>query len=403
MRQRSILCVQLEHFYACVAGRRAGEVAAGKCVAVVRAGRILDAAPEAVEAGLRPGMRLRQARRWFPDALFLPTCDEEYPEHARPVLEICAAHTPLVEPETPARIFLDVTGCEALYGSAEAIAGRLARRIPAETGFACVVGGGRTRLVAAQAAPQRRMIPDGEEREFLAPLPLAQLGTALDTELREWLELRSVTTFGDVLKLPEGALWRRFGVRGERLARLAAGRDSTPVRPAYPPRSVEARVECEAPPETEEQVQQYLSHLAVAIAGGLGKTRDTARRYRLILHFREGDEVSASERLPAPAGSVRPICQSLVRLHRRLAPDRPPCALSGTAEEITAGEAFQGSLFPELEEDAGAERERERRLNHVLGLLSQRFGPTAVAPGSHLWTSRRPRFLDRVLYVMRET
>ncbi len=151
MNQRAILCVQLPHFYARVACLRAGEELVGKPVAVTRAGRVLDSSPEAAAAGLRPGLRLREARRWFPHAAFVPATDEEYPEYARPVLDVCAAYTPLVDPETPARIFLDVTGCAALYGPTEAIAGKLARCIPAETGFACAVGGGRSRLVAALA------------------------------------------------------------------------------------------------------------------------------------------------------------------------------------------------------------------------------------------------------------
>src|SRR3990172_4737217 len=101
MRERLVLCVQLEHFYARVACLQAGEALSGRQVAVMRDGRVLDASPEAAAAGLRPGLRVREARRWFPAAAFVPAADEVYPEYARPALDICAGYTPLVDPETP--------------------------------------------------------------------------------------------------------------------------------------------------------------------------------------------------------------------------------------------------------------------------------------------------------------
>lgn len=395
MRQRSILCVRLEQFYARVACLQMGE-AAPERVAVTRDGRVLDSSPEAVAAGLRPGMRVREARRWFPDATFVPAVDEVYPEYARPVLDICASYTPLVDPETPARVFLDVAGCGRLYGSPGEVAGLLARRIPRETGFACVVGGGRSRLVAALAAPMRRMVPPGEESEFLAPLPLSLLGEAIPREMAEWLELRSVATFGEVRALPPGLLWRRFGVEGEKLIHLAQGEDPTPVRPAYPPRRVHARVECESPPETEQEAAQYLAHLAFGIADRLRETREQARLHRLRLSFREGEPAQAAVRLPSPVGSPTAVYEVLLRLFRKLSPEEPAVEMAATAEEIAPGEAFQVSLFPEMEEKSAVDGERDRRLGHVLSLLAARYGPTTVAPGCHLWISRRPRFLDRV-------
>lgn len=397
--ERSILCVQLEHFYARVAlARAADETLADKPVAVTRNGRVLDSSPAAAAAGLRPGLRVREVRRWFPEAVFVPAAaEDEYPEYARPALDLCAGYTPLVEPETPARIFLDVTGCAALHGSESAIANELARRLPVETGFSCVVGGGRNRLVARLAAPRRRLVPPGEEREFLAPLPLSLLGDTLDAETMEWLQLRGVSSLGEVAKLPEGALWRRFGVEGEKLRRLALGQDSTPVRPVYPPRSLEARRLFDSPVETEQEMTQYLSHLAGEIAARLAETREAARRYRLALLLSGGDAVVAALRLPAPIGSLLALCEVFLRLFRKLAPPEPPVGVVVTAEEITAGEAFQGSLFPEMEGAAALrQRERERRLGHTLQQLSLRFGPKVVIPGCHLWVIRRPRFSERV-------
>lgn len=408
MSERAILCVQLEHFYARVACLQAGEGLAGKLVAVTQEGRVLDASPEAVAAGLRPGLRVREARRWFPAAVFVPASEEAYPDYARPVLEICAGYTPCVEPETPARIFLDVTGSATLYGPAPEIAGLLARRIPAETGFACRVGGGRSRLVAELAASLGRIVPPGEEPDFLAPLPLARLGARLKPEIAEWLELRGVATLGDLAALPEGLLWRRFGAEGEQLRHLAVGLDPTPVRPAYPPRTVEARVECEWPAETLEQAAQYMTHLAFELARRLRETHDTARRYRLRVSCRNGNPVDAAMRLPAPTSEPHLIHHTLMRLFGKLTPEEPPTGMVAAAEELTPGEAFQGSLFPELApQPAGRkgdpkhqptlhERDRDRRLAHVLGLLAARYGPTTVAPGCHLWTSRRPRFIDRM-------
>ncbi|MDH7569793.1 MAG: hypothetical protein QHJ73_09435, partial [Armatimonadota bacterium] len=351
-------------------------------------------------AGLQPGLRLREARRWFPQVCFVPAADEEYRDEARPALEIGASYTPLVDPETPARFFLDVTGCEALHGSPRAIAERLARCIPAETGFPCVVGGGRNRLIARLAAMQEdrpsgvRMIPAGVERRFLAPLPLSALGELIDPEMREWLALRGVNTFGEVALLPQGLLWSRFGVKGEQLLRLVLGKDSTPVRPAYPPGRVVARVECESFAPLRQEMLHCLSRLAELLSAQLRKKGEVARRFQLQLSLRGRSTLSAATLLPAPVGAMADIFETLLRLFLKMTPTQPPLEMTALAEEFTPGEAFQEALLPHP--DRSVSPQRERRLKHALQLLAARFGPTAVMPGYCLRASYRPRFSDRV-------
>jgi len=114
-------------------------------------------------------------------------------------------------------------------------------------GLPARAGIGATRLVAELAArtTQRvQIVPRGEERAFLAPLPLSLLHAP--APLAVALGRFGIERFAQLAALPPGGLGLRLGPEGIRLWREARGEEAAPLIPErLPERFVE---ECESDP-----------------------------------------------------------------------------------------------------------------------------------------------------------
>src|SRR2546427_644409 len=86
------------------------------------------------------GIARAQGRRTCPHGAFLPVRMQRYAEAARHIREILLSFTPQVEPLSLDEAFLDVRGCEGLFGPAQAIARQIKERIRAETDLIASVG-----------------------------------------------------------------------------------------------------------------------------------------------------------------------------------------------------------------------------------------------------------------------
>ena len=79
-------------------------------------GVVCAASYEARPFGVHSAMPMAAACRLCPHAVFLPLRMAHYAEVACQVREILLSFTPLVEPLSLDEAFLDVRGCEGLFG-----------------------------------------------------------------------------------------------------------------------------------------------------------------------------------------------------------------------------------------------------------------------------------------------
>ena len=127
---------------------------------------------------------------------------------------------------------------------AKAVAQLLTEAIPSQGAGQPVgiVGVGPTRTLAWLAAPilsstDTAVVLPGQERAFLAPLPVTRLQQAPDAmeivslaNMVAALEMSGIRTLGQLWRLPVEALSRRFGADGGLLAPLASGGDLRSLR-----------------------------------------------------------------------------------------------------------------------------------------------------------------------------
>src|SRR5262249_43786664 len=149
------------------------------------------------------------------------------------IREILLSFTPLVEPLSLDEAFLDVRGCERLFGPAPDIARRIKAQIKAQTGLVASVGVAPNKFLAKLAGDLGKpdglvVLPSDRVAAFLGPLPVGRLwGVGAKGEKR--LHALGVRTVGRLAALPEAVLVGHFGEVGRHLWQLAQGRDDRPV------------------------------------------------------------------------------------------------------------------------------------------------------------------------------
>ncbi|HEV3118005.1 MAG TPA: DNA polymerase IV, partial [Gemmataceae bacterium] len=178
-----ILHVDMDAFYASVEQRDRPELRGRPVIVGGSAesrGVVCAASYEARKFGVHSAQPTATARRLCPQAIFLPVRMEEYARISRQIREIFFSFTPLVEPLSLDEAFLDVHGCEPLFGPAPQIARRLKDRIRDEIRLIASVGVAPNKFLAKLASDISK--PDGllvvEEdkvRDFLGPLPVSRI------------------------------------------------------------------------------------------------------------------------------------------------------------------------------------------------------------------------------------
>jgi hypothetical protein len=91
-------------------------------------GVVSAASYEARQYGVHSAMPTATARRLCPHGVFLPVRMSHYAQVARPIRKVFHSFTPLVEPLNLDEAFLDVRGCEGLFGLSPAWPGPVRTR-----------------------------------------------------------------------------------------------------------------------------------------------------------------------------------------------------------------------------------------------------------------------------------
>lgn len=167
-----------------------------------RHGIVLTASYEAKAKGVKTGMTVFEAAKLCPEATFIKPQHHLYVHFSTRILRIMRDFTPMVEPFSIDEAFLDVTGCEKLFGSPVEIAYKLKKRIRKEVGITCSIGVAPNKLLAKMATGLQK--PDGltvidykDVPTHIWPLPVKEL-FGVGPRYENHLKLFNIHTIGDL-------------------------------------------------------------------------------------------------------------------------------------------------------------------------------------------------------------
>jgi len=191
---------------------------------------------EAADEGVLPGMNVRQARRYCPALIVLPPDPRLLARANRALFGLVQNYSPLIEPVVSGHLFLDMTGCQRLFGPGRDVAMRLERELESRLRLSGTLGVAGNKMVSRIAAgylekPGVCDVLHGAERSFIAPLPVSVLpgiGEVRQKLLLEELNLRRVQ---ELAALTLAQLRLVFGPFASLAQQRALGNDPSPVCP----------------------------------------------------------------------------------------------------------------------------------------------------------------------------
>jgi protein ImuB len=250
---------------------------------------LLVAIDEAAERlGLHAGLALAQARAMHPALQAIGEDAEADATLLEKIADWCLRYTPLVAVDAPDGLLLDIGGCAHLYGGEDALVADLAARLE-QAGFAysiAIAGSiGAAHAAAHFGEPGRHA--SGEERNVLAPLPLAALRLPVDTVAA--LARVGLKRIGDIVDLPRSPLTARFGSDLLRQLDRALGAEHEPLNPRLPVAPYVAEQRFAEPIAREEDVLAVVVRLAARLQFALERRGDGARRLEFTLFRTDGE------------------------------------------------------------------------------------------------------------------
>ncbi|MGV9367545.1 DNA polymerase IV [Amycolatopsis sp. NPDC003731] len=320
---RWVIHLDLDAFYAS-AEQLTRPTLAGRPVLVGGTGPrgvVAGASYESRAFGIRSAMPMAQARRLLPaNGVIVPPRFRVYERLSQEVFAVVTEVAPVLE-----KISLDEAFAEppslvgASFDEVTAFCASLRARIRAKTGLVASIGAGNGKQIAKIASDEAKpdgllVVPQGTEREFLAPLPVRALwgiGPVAEGKLR----FIGVQTLGQLAALSEqDAVATLGGVIGRDLRRLATGADDRPVAGRAETKQVSAETTFDTDIKDLPTLRAEVRRIAVGAHQRLVKAGRVARTVVIKLRHTDMHTVTRSETISAPTDDLAELSATAERL-----------------------------------------------------------------------------------------
>lgn len=336
--------------------------------------------------GVHSAMPMSQAVKRCPQLIIVPANHRIYGEVSQQVMAILHSLTERVEQLSIDEAFLDVS---ARPESAPDLAAQLQARIRRELGLPCSLGVAANKLVAKIATDVGKaavnsgdypnaiqIVPPGEERIFLDPLPSRALW-GVGPKTAEKLAELGIHTIGDIARSTPGLLESRFGKNGRDLVVRAHGIDAREVETERETKSISQETTFAVDVRDDTHLRRTLHEQAEEVSRRLRRERLTGVTIKLKLRWSDFTTLTRQTTLDHPTDRADEIARIAEHL---LAEHHPP----GRAVRLI-GVAVSG-LGPCVRQMTIFDRPspQEEKLDEIVRSLRARFGDDAVRRASDL-------------------
>ena len=235
--KRTIFLVDMNAFFiSCEMTRNSDLIGVPAAVAgdpQKRSGIILASNYEARKFGVKTAMVLHEALKLCPQMKLVPPDHSYYSQKSKEVMKILSCYTPVVEQNSIDEAWLDMTGCEEIFGKPLESARKIMENIQNELGLWCSIGISENKFLAKMASDMKKPLGitelwKEEISQKLWPLPVQSM-QGIGRQTAKKLTDTGIKTIGDLALSLQPLLAIKLGKRGIELHKLANGLDDSPV------------------------------------------------------------------------------------------------------------------------------------------------------------------------------
>jgi DNA polymerase-4 len=344
-------------------------------------GVVSAASYEARRFGVHSAMPMAQALRLCPELIVLPVRMERYLEVSEQIRDILNQYTPFVEPISIDEAFLDVTGCERLWGSTEQIGRRLKEAIRQETGLTASVGVAPNKFLAKLASDLEK--PDGfvvvteeNKQDILDPLPVGKIWGVGKVTCRH-LEQAGIFTIADLRNQEVQKLREAVGNCADQLLDLTRGIDDRPVQTEWEEKSLSREQTFARDIDDKQALLQVLHGQVQDVAYRLRKRNFKTRTITLKLRYGDFRTVTRNRSFDTGTNATETLWHAAKQVFQEW------YRKSGGALRLIGFGAGQ------LEDEQGGQlllfsdpqEEKQQKVDKAVDTIRQRFGKGTMRRG----------------------
>jgi DNA polymerase-4 len=337
---RCVAHLDMDAFYVSVELRRHPELRGRPLIVAGSSPRavVTTASYEARKFGVGSAMPAARALRLCPDAVVLPPDFPYYRAASADVMAIVRGHVDTVEVTGLDEAYLELTGLPAPHASMR----RVRTEIERETGLACSVGIGPSKLVAKVASdaekPRGFVILTAEQacaRFAGAPCSLIP---GIGPKTAERLRALSIETLGQLRAAAPADLAARFGGRfAAELQRRARFEDDAPVTQERKVVSESRETTFDRDITDPAELERVLADLVQRLCGTLTEQQCAGRTVGIKVRLDDFSTHTRARTLAEPVASADRVGPVALELLRRFAAPRPVRLIGVRVAGLTAG------------------------------------------------------------------
>ena len=323
--KRQIIHVDMDAFFAQIEQRDNPEYKNKPLIVggPLNRGVISSASYEARAYGLHSGMPLYKAKKLCPKGIYVPVNMEKYLFESRIIRSVFYQFTPLVELVGCDEAFLDVTGCEKLFGKAFEIAKKIKGAIYEKTNLTSSAGIGSNKFFAKLASNLGK--PNGltvlertpEIMDKIKLLPVSSIW-GIGRSIEESLNKMGVKSIGDLAKIPPEILRVKFKETGEFIYKMANGIDNRSVTVPSDPKSIGREMTLSKDTSDMANLKIIALKLIQKIALNLGREKCKGRTITLKIRFSDFTGTSSRITIDKYTDSIFEIYKIVISLMKKI-------------------------------------------------------------------------------------
>ncbi|MBB6127502.1 DNA polymerase IV [Mucilaginibacter lappiensis] len=372
--KRHIVHIDLDSFFVSVE-RKFDPSLIGKAVIIggsVDRGVVSSCSYEARAYGVHSAMPTRQAVKLCPHAIVLHGSHGRYSEASREVTQIIHDSVPLYQKTSVDEFYIDLTGMERFYDCYQ-IASNLRQKVIRETGLPISFGmaSGKTvaKMATNQAKPNGQLyIKHGEERAFLAPLPIGKIPGLGESTCQKMYQY-GIERIGDLQRTNIRFLEAVFGKAGTYLWEKAHGIDHSEIIPHSDRKSISTEHTFGSNVNDPRTLENILVSMTEELSGKLRRENKLSSCMAIKIRYANFETHTQQQKIPLTAAEhilipgVKNLLKKTWNQHR-------PVRLIGVRLSDLCTGSYQINLFEDNEEQI--------RLYQAMDRINFKFGDKTI-------------------------
>ena len=333
---------------------------------------------EARKFGIHSAMPLSGAHALCPQAVFLPVDFPKYIKASKEVFAIMAQFSPILEPLSIDEAFLDVRGCNSLFGSAAEIGMKIRKTVKDELDLNISIGVSYNKFLAKLATDLAKpngmkIIRQEETIEILRPLPVSCLWGAGQESVKR-LHHMGLFKIADIQDLPASVLEEKLGQSGRLFWELAHGIDDRKLEPDRERKSIGKEITFESDLSDADVLDQTLLYFAQVLGRQIRSKGLKAKTVTLKIRFFDFQTLTRSRSLTVYSSSELDYYNCAKELL---------AALPKSAKKVRLLGLHLSNLAPRMDIEQGLlfaddQQVHEQKVEEVLDELCNRFGNQVI-------------------------